>query len=81
MHIQVQENGSYREDDVIDALRILLPECTDSTQSKIVMLDWFAAHRTTEVISFIEGRGHIVLFHGGGCTPFTQVNDTHLHAV
>ena len=81
MHIQVQENGSYREDDVIDALRILLPECTDPTQSKIVMLDWFAAHRTTEVISFIEGRGHIVLFHGGGCTPFTQVNDTHLHAV
>lgn len=81
MHIQVQENGSYREDDVIDALRILLPECTDSTQSKIVMLDWFTAHRTTEVISFIEGRGHLVLFHGGGCTPFTQVNDTHLHAM
>ena len=81
MHIQVQENGSYREDDVVDALRIWLPECTDSTQSKIVMLDWFAAHRTTKVISFIEQRGHIVLFHGGGCTPFTQVNDTHLHAL
>ena len=24
---------------------------------------------------------HVVLFHGGGITGFTQVNDTHLHAL
>ena len=39
------------------------------------MLDWFSVHRCESVIEFIESRGHIVLFHGGGCTPFTQIND------
>ena len=23
----------------------------------------------------------MVIYHGGGCTPFTQINDTHLHAL
>ena len=31
-------------------------------------------------ISVVRGKGHVLMFHGGGCTPFTQVNDTHLHA-
>ena len=26
-------------------------------------------------------KGHVLLFHGGGTTPFTQINDTHLHAI
>ena len=82
LHLQVQEVGSYREEDMIDALRILCPTLgNDTAESKVVMLDWFAAHRTPEVIEFIESRGYIVLFHGGGCTPFTQINDTHLHAM
>ena len=81
MHIQVQECGSYREVDVLDALRVLLPVASDTTESIIVMLDWFSAHRCESVIEFIESRGHIVLFHGGGCTPFTQINDTHMHGV
>ena len=73
LHLQVQEVGSYREEDMIDALRILCPTLgKDTAESKVVMLDWFAAHRTPEVIAFIESRGYIVLFHGGGCTPFTQ---------
>ena len=81
LHVQVQELGSYREDDVIAALRVLLPVVVKEEDSMIVMLDWFAAHRTPRVVSFVESRGHVLLFHGGGCTPFTQVNDTHLHAM
>jgi len=81
LHIQVQECGSYREEDVLEFLEKVLPVAESSEQSIIVLLDWFAAHRTDKVIQFIEGRGHIVLFHGGGCTAFTQINDTHLHAL
>ena len=82
LHLQMQEVGSYREEDMIDALRILCPTLgNDTAESKVVMLDCFAAHRTPEVIAFIESRGYIVLFHGGGCTPFTRINDTHLHAM
>ena len=79
-NLQVQENGSYREQDVIDALHVLLPQATDASQSIIVILDWYAGHRTENVMEFIHSRGHLVIFHGGGCTPFTQINDTHLHA-
>jgi len=79
--IQVQEMGSYREEDVIEALREILPVAASTEDSIIVILDWFSAHRTDKVIAFIQNRGHVVLFHGGGCTPFTQINDTHLHAL
>ena len=79
--IQVQECGSYREEDVIEALAKVLPICTATSESMVVLLDWYSAHRSERVVDFIEGRGHVVLFHGGGCTPFTQVNDTHLHAL
>ena len=80
LHLQVQECGSYRDEDVIESLQKILPVATSTEQSTVVLLDWYAAHRSPDVIDFIEKRGHIVLFHGGGCTPFTQVNDTHLHA-
>ena len=81
MHLQVQECGSYREEDVIEALRVILPVAGNTRESMVVLLDWFSAHRCGSVISFIERRGHLVLFHGGGCTPFTQINGTHLHGV
>ena len=29
----------------------------------------------------MKRKGRILLFRGGGCTPFTQINDTHLHAM
>ena len=47
----------------------------------VVLLDWYAGHRTKEVEDLILNKGHLLLFHGGGCTPFGQVNDTHLHAL
>ena len=81
LKLQVQEAGSYREEDVIDSLRDVLPHAVDSQQSCIVLLDWFSAHRTPAVIDFIHSRGHVVMYHGGGCTPLTQINDTHLHAL
>ena len=80
LHIQVQECGSYREEDVIEALRKLLPVAASTRESKVIILDWFSAHRTPAVIAFVEGRGHVILWHGGGCTPFTQHSDTHVHA-
>ena len=46
----------------------------------IVMLDWYAGHRTPEIAAFIAELGHVLLLHGGGTTPYEQVNDTHLHA-
>ena len=79
--VQVQENGSYRSEDVVEALDWMLPVAADSTESIIVLLDWFSGHLTEEVAELVRNKGHVLLFHGGGCTPFTQMNDTHLHAV
>ena len=78
--VQVQENGSYRSPDVVEALDWMLPAANDSSESIIVMLDWFSGHLTEEVAALVRNKGHVLLFHGGGCTPFTQINDTHLHA-
>ena len=49
-------------------------------ESIIVLLDWFSGHLTEEVAECIHSKGHVLLLHGGGTTPFTQINDTHLHA-
>ena len=81
MKLQFQERGSYRADDVVDALEWALPPASCSAESVVVLLDWFSAHLTPEVQEAIRGRGHVVLYHGGGVTGLEQVNDTHLHAV
>ena len=65
---------------VISALEEVLPIARSTKDSMVVLLDSFAAHLTDGVAEAIERRGHIVLYHGGGCTPFTQVNDVILHA-
>ena len=48
MMLQVQENGSYRSGDCVEALDWMLPGANDSSESIVVMLDWFSAHRSTE---------------------------------
>ena len=58
----------------------MLPTANTSEESIIVLLDWFSGHLTDEVAATVSGKGHVLLFHGGGTTPFTQINDTHLHA-
>ena len=80
MKLQVQENGSYRASDCAAALEWILPDAADSSESLVVLLDWFSAHRSEEVEQVVHRKGHVLLFHGGGVTPFIQVNDTHLHA-
>jgi len=81
MHVQVQENGSYRSSDVVEALAWMLPDAADSSESVVVLLDWYSGHLTEEVAALVKSKGHVLLFHGGGCTPFSQINDTHLHAM
>ena len=65
---------------MVEALEWMLPDAATPQESIVVLLDWFSAHLTEEVAEVIRRKGHVLLFHGGGCTPFTQVNDTHLHA-
>ena len=80
--IQVQEYGSYRSEDVVEALNWMLPGANNPTESMVVLLDWYSGHRTDEVRDLIrKKKGHVLVFHGGGTTPFTQTNDTHLHAM
>jgi hypothetical protein len=80
MKVQVQENGSYRSGDVVEALEWMLPDAKTAAESIVVMLDGYSAHLTPEVREVISRKGHVLMFHGGGCTPFTQISDTHLHA-
>ena len=81
MEIQVQENGSYRSEDMVEFLEWALPQANSSKESIVVLLDWYAGHLTQEVGECVRRKGHVLLFHGGGTTAFTQVNDTHLHAM
>jgi hypothetical protein len=81
MRVQIQENGSYRSGDVVEALEWILPDASVTGESLVVLLDWFSGHLTEEVADIVRRKGHVLLFHGGGTTPFTQVNDTHLHAL
>jgi len=81
MKVQAQEYGSYRSDDVVEALDWMLPDASNSTESIVLLLDWYSGHLTDEVAELVRRKGHVLLFHGGGCTPFTQINDTHLHAL
>ena len=65
MMVQVQENGSYRSQDVMDALDWMLPDANNSTESIVIILDWYSGHRTQEVKELIRRKGHVLLFHGG----------------
>ena len=80
MLLQAQEHGSYRSEDMVEALDWMLPKAGSGEESMVVMLDWYSGHRTQEVEDLVKGKGHVLIFHGGGTTAFTQVNDTHLHA-
>lgn len=58
----------------------MLPHAQSDDESIVLLLDWYKGHLTQEVADAVHSKGHVLLFHGGGCTPFTQTNDTHLHA-
>ena len=80
MKVQVQELGSYRSADMVEALEWILPNASESHESMVVLLDWYKGHLTEEVAQKVKSKGHVLIHHGGGSTPFTQINDTHLHA-
>ena len=40
LRVQVQDLGSYREEDVLEALAAILPVARSTEESIVVMLDW-----------------------------------------
>ena len=62
MLVQVQENGSYRSSDMVEALDWILPEAASSKESIIVILDWYSGHRTQEVEELVKRKEHVLLF-------------------
>ncbi|CAK0864054.1 unnamed protein product, partial [Prorocentrum cordatum] len=81
MKVQTQENGSHRSEDVVEALEWMLPLANTQQESFVVVLDWHSGRLTEEVADCVRRKGHVLLFHGGGCAPFTQVSDAYLHAL
>ena len=61
---------------MVQALEWMLPKANKSEESIIVMLDSYTGHTTKEVAEVIREKGHFLIFHGGGCTPVIQCNDT-----
>ena len=59
----------------------MLPQAHNPEESIIVRLDWFSGHLAEAVAELVASKGHVLLFHGGATTPFTQINNTHLHAM
>ena len=76
MLLQFQERGSYRTEDVLTFLDWALEPAACPRESIVVMLDWYSAHLTPEVTELVAGKGHVLLFHGGGVTGIEQINDS-----
>lgn len=55
MHVQTQAKGSYRAEDVIDALEWGVPAANKPEESIVVMLDWFSAHLCPEAARLATG--------------------------
>ena len=81
MFVQTQLKGSYRAEDMLELLTKYLPAAEYKEQSRVILLDWFSAHRDERIADLIRSRGHVLLLHGGGTTAYEQVTDTHLHAL
>ena len=54
----------------------MLPAASESKESIVLLLDRWAGHRTEEVAELVRKQGHVLVFQGAGCTPFTQINET-----
>ena len=59
----------------------MLPKASTSAESIQVLLDSFSGHLTDEVAAISKTKAHVLISHMGATTPFTQINDTHLHGV
>ena len=76
--IQFQEKGSYRLENVLNYIANL--PSRPPGQYAIHSLDDFSAHLDEKVRAALFDKGYIHVVQGGGITPDTQINDTHLHA-
>ena len=65
----------------VEVLNWLLPQAQSPDENTIVLLDWFSGHLAEEFANLVASKGHVLLFHGGVTTPFTQIKDIHVHAM
>ncbi|MCP4005688.1 MAG: hypothetical protein GY725_15975, partial [bacterium] len=84
LHVTTGEKASYRLPDVLEFLRKILPihpapAGGNVARWSIMMCDAYSAHLDPAVADVCWDRGSVLVYHGGGTTGATQVNDTHLH--
>ena len=78
--VQTAPKGSYRVEQLLEYLDLLLPVAERPEDSVCLYLDWFSAHLSAEVWDLVvEQKGHMLAYHGGGVTGILQANDTHIH--
>ena len=76
-------SGSYKEVHVFlfleEHLPIATPERQRSGDWRLFYLDLYAGHMSYRIWSLCWERMYVLLYHGGGCTGLTQLNDVWLH--
>ena len=76
------KSGSYKVQDVLDFLKLHLPEQQGGPQQRpwrILLADDASAHKDPRVAKLCWSRGYVYMVHGGGVTPVVQVVDTHFN--
>ena len=54
MLLQAQECGSYRAEDMVQALDWMLPKAIVPEDSTVLLLDWYSGHRAPEVEDLVK---------------------------
>ena len=62
MKMQVQREGSYRSEDMVEALDWMLPMAHSPEESIIVLLDWFSGPLTEDVEELIRSKATCCFF-------------------
>ena len=81
--VRVSDSGSYREEHVFCYLEQYLepatPERREKQDWRLFYLDIYAGHLSFRIWEICWMRMYVLLYHGGGVTGLTQVNDLWLH--
>ena len=59
MLLHAQECGSYRADDMVEALDWMLPKAITPEDCMVLLLDWYSGHRAPEVEALVRAKGHV----------------------
>ena len=78
-YLQCGPKGSYRTEQILEYLKWAVPPAPNPKESKLIYMDWFAAHLEPRVGALIQASLHTQMMHGGGTTEKAQVPDTHIH--